>query len=323
VTTFFKSLKQLHAEHASALVAEAATKTELDAAKAEYDKLLQKFEEQHPEVVNRLTVARDKHQQTSEKTKAVDSEVRNLLSGLNKWETLPEGYEQIRRKKVVYSESILLRAAIQHAPFLLTIDEKKLEQFAFGVCEEVTKTADGEKLAEPYFILPEHYRQWLPSLHVNFEYAPRISTTKVQKHTPKDAVGITEVYVDKLLADKPADISIKDFVEQNPELKDLHNFDKIARDILDARIADEALPKQPPFYDRQSLEQVSKDLVNMPLENVFGLPIMTMEATDESPSGIALTFEIEDDGEPIEELFDSFFGTGDDDDPDPQAEPVF
>ena len=313
-----KNLNQLHTEHASALVAEAALQAELDAAQTEYNKLLEQFEAQHTDVVNRLKQAREKHNQAIQATKSVDTQVRSMLTGA-KFDELPSGYEQVRKKKVVYNEKTLLQAAIQHAPFLLTIDQKKLEQFAFAVAEEVTKTESGGKLAEPYFVLPEHYRMWLPSLHINFEWSPRISTAKVQVYAPQPSEEKIEspfsIVLDgdkyrhypKNLGETLCGKSIntdqiynQDFSRDRcPECVAI--FDDMMTELVYTEVMD--APKTPKVEPLDAVGIPLTDEPNVPgkatvvnaadlLQNYLKVSV---EVNDESPSGVSMTFAADDD----------------------------
>lgn len=292
-----QSIHQLHAKHASALVAEATQKKELDAAQAAYDKLLEQFKKQHPDVVNRLENAREKHAKAAEVAKSVDWEVRTLLTGV-KFNNLPSGYEQVRKKKVVYNEKTLLQAAIQYAPWMLTIDEKKVEDFAFAVCEEVTHSTTGEKLAEPYFMLPEHYRPWMPSLHVNFDWSPRISKAKVEKHgdvKPETSSVIDDARFITEDSDGFQHIRKNDVVTlcgKPINWKVLHSSWDYCPHCLAIRkdiVGDEPLPDTVKTDEPQPVDKSIVVNAGDLLQNNLKV---TIEPSDESPSGVLMTFEV-------------------------------
>lgn len=174
-----KPLIELHKEHNAALNDEIPFLAEVNRAQAEYDILFAEFEKENSDVVSRLAIAKEQFSEAISKTLAIDNQARVLLSE-SKQVDLPKGYEQIRKKTVTYNEALLLISAIKHAPFLLTIDKKKAQSFALAVCEEV-KELEGKKLDESYFEIPKHYTAWMASLKVGYDYAPRISKTKVAK----------------------------------------------------------------------------------------------------------------------------------------------
>lgn len=162
------------------------------AYEAKRDEAIKAFEEAHAD----LTRAYKDAQARAERAKREASEKREALKEMvsvhwteNPTDTEPlEGVKIRHEKDVVYTPSILLKAAIKHAPFLLTIDEKAVKQFATALAIE-QKGPEGEKL----YTLPDHITDWLP-VEVLVSGNPTISD-KTLRHVAQSLIrddGITK-----------------------------------------------------------------------------------------------------------------------------------
>jgi hypothetical protein len=172
-------LDQLQKQHALALQESAQAEAALKAAKAAYEAKLNELLAADSTFAE-LHASMSKAQEASKTADNREKEIRLQAKDLIEKEfvtDLPQGYSQVRKKTCEYDETELTRAAIQHAPWLLRLDEKRVESFAFNMVVEVGNS----------FEMPAHIAAWLP-LKVAVKPQARISDTTLAKLVISDPV---------------------------------------------------------------------------------------------------------------------------------------
>lgn len=145
------TLTDLQQELAQALREQELAATEGKAAVVAYEKELESWRKENPLYVSSL-IATAKVESKSSHVKELRAEAKELLED-EFIDDLPIGFKQTRETILNYSIEALLKAAIQHAPYLLKLDDKAVRSFFTNVAvERPDKT----------FVIPQHIHTWLP-----------------------------------------------------------------------------------------------------------------------------------------------------------------
>lgn len=146
-----EELKQLQKELATALRKQGIRKSELETAELEYQKELAKWQEGNP-LFARVESTKKETAVASEEVASLREKAKSMLQ-VDFMPDLPEGFKQVREKFLEYDSDTLLAVAVERAPFLLTLNNKVVNDFFMKLAvEQPDKT----------FAIPDYIKRWYP-----------------------------------------------------------------------------------------------------------------------------------------------------------------
>lgn len=197
------TINELHAQLNQALKAADSAQSALILAEQAHDKAYDewyaKFSDEHTGIIQERTNAINQANDASALVASIRAQIKAELEGEFR-DDLPEGISQHRKLVATYDPQGMLKQAIQHAPFLLQINDKMVQTFF---------TTFATKAEDEAYILPEEIRS-LFSVEVIAKPQPRISDATIRKLNIEPVVAKNEatepiISEEKLAEELPAE----------------------------------------------------------------------------------------------------------------------